>query len=171
MFPGQLELLCLPGCRIIQYKQPFPTTEARAVTQHTRQAMDVKKSPCVLFWTLHWKPPASSGLRLIVWLYNCSTCLVTALTHSHQSYNRVCHVHLRISMSVLRRVDGALCWGRSAFHGPNSMCQAHLPSLAMCLGVRDCREQPVQCVPVQCSGEEFSLFKKEVNGLLQILLN
>ena len=50
-------------------------------------------------------------------------------------------MHLRISMSALRQVDGALCWGRFAFHGPNSLCQVHLPSLAMCLGVRDCREQ------------------------------
>lgn len=42
--PGQMRPLCLPGHRVTRYKQPFPTTEVRAVTQHTSRQQPKKKA-------------------------------------------------------------------------------------------------------------------------------
>lgn len=92
---------------------------------------------------------------------SCLFCLVSSLSYYStiargilsqswltpcQSYNGICHVHMRISMS-------RLCWVQLSFHVPHSVCSVHLPSMSTDIQAGD---QSGLCVPLWCSGREIS---------------
>lgn len=133
--PGQMGLLCFPGCRIIWYKQPFQRQKLGPWLS-TPGRQQTKKSLCVLFWTLDWRLPVLSGLLLFILLHNCTRCPVTALAHHpYQSHHCTLPLRIRILMSRQWQMAEALCWMQLPFHVPNSMWRVHLLSMTyVCVG-------------------------------------